>query len=131
MRNISENVVDKIKTHMLRSVTFSRKFVICEKLSKNMVVPDWPQASKWRMRDACWMPNATHRLSDYVILVLFNWNNVFPNEFHCCFVPTLPVLLIVQYCSSLYIPFSTLLMLLLESLIIKQIGVYNNKHSTS
>jgi hypothetical protein len=64
---------------------------------KNIVQPDRPQMTIWRMRIACWMPEATNTLSEYVnptafsmqewcseralllhymyIVLLFLWNN--------------------------------------------------------
>ena len=39
---------------------------------KNIVGPDSPQITKWRMRIACWAPKATDTLSEYVILNRFS-----------------------------------------------------------
>ena len=41
---------------------------------KNMVEPDGPQMTIWRMRCACWITKAADTLSDNVIL-LFNGND--------------------------------------------------------
>jgi hypothetical protein len=51
-------VVDKIKTHILCSVTFFYNRAICEKMWKTE--PDRPQMTIWRMRIACWIPKATN-----------------------------------------------------------------------
>jgi len=32
---------------------------------KNVVEPDKPQMTKWRLRIACWLPKATDTLSEY------------------------------------------------------------------
>jgi hypothetical protein len=37
----------------------------------NIVEPDRPQMTIWRMRVACWIPKATNTHSEYVILVAF------------------------------------------------------------
>jgi hypothetical protein len=37
----------------------------------NILEPDRPRVTIWRMRTACWMPKATHAHSEYVILVPF------------------------------------------------------------
>jgi hypothetical protein len=50
-------VVEEIKTHILCSVTFSRKSC-CEIMSKNMKESERPQIAKWR-RVACWTSKAT------------------------------------------------------------------------
>ena len=46
-------VVEKIKTHILCSVTFIRKSCVCEIMWKNMVERGRPQMTIWRMRIAC------------------------------------------------------------------------------
>jgi len=33
---------------------------------KNILEPDKPQMTIWRVRIACWIPNATNILSEYV-----------------------------------------------------------------
>jgi len=39
---------------------------------KNMVQPARPQMTIWRMRIACWMPEAANIHSEYVILNCFS-----------------------------------------------------------
>jgi hypothetical protein len=36
---------------------------------ENIVEPDTPQMTVWRMRIACWIPKATNTHSEYVILI--------------------------------------------------------------
>jgi hypothetical protein len=38
---------------------------------KHIVEPDMPQMTIWRMRIACWTPNATNTNKEYVILIVF------------------------------------------------------------
>jgi hypothetical protein len=45
MRNVSDKVVEKIKTHVLGSVTFSESSAICEIMWENMVQPDRPKTT--------------------------------------------------------------------------------------
>jgi hypothetical protein len=57
-------VVEKIKTHILCSVTFSFFFcfenrAVYEIMWKNTVQPDRPQMAIWRMRIAGWIHQAT------------------------------------------------------------------------
>ena len=52
-------VVEKIKTHVLFSVTFFENRVVYEKMWKNYVEPARLQMTIRRMRIACWMPKAT------------------------------------------------------------------------
>jgi hypothetical protein len=64
-------VVQKIKTHFnveLLSVENSCRFEI---MWKSVVQPDMPQTTVWRMRIACWIPKATNKHTDYVILIVF------------------------------------------------------------
>ena len=71
MRNISDKFVEKIKTHILRSVTFFRK-------SSNL----WDKVGRYgrdgqatngnlirRMRTACWIPKVTNIYLEYVIRI--------------------------------------------------------------
>jgi hypothetical protein len=52
--------VDKTKTHILYSVTFSSKnYAVYEILSKNVVEPERLQVTIWR-RVACWIIKITY-----------------------------------------------------------------------
>jgi hypothetical protein len=55
-------VVDKIKTHILFSVTsfFFENCAVYEIMWKNTAEPDRPQITIWRMRIACRITKATH-----------------------------------------------------------------------
>jgi len=58
MRNVSDKVVDKIKTHTLRSMTFFFFFenrAFYEKMWKNILERGMPQLTKWRVRIAFWI----------------------------------------------------------------------------
>jgi len=68
-------IVEEIKTHILRSVTFffSENRFVYEIMWKNIVDPDRPQITICRMRIACWIPKATNTHSAYVILIAFLW----------------------------------------------------------
>jgi hypothetical protein len=69
---LQTKVVEKIKTHILCSVTFFfENHAVYEKMWKNIVERDRPQMTIWRMRIACWMPNATNTLSEYVTIIAF------------------------------------------------------------
>jgi len=72
MRNVSEQFVDKIKTHILCSVTFffPKSFRLCDNVD-NAVERDRPQMTTWRMLITCWITMATNTLSEYVILNAF------------------------------------------------------------
>jgi hypothetical protein len=63
-------VVEKIKTHILWSVTFfSENSAVYEIIRKNMVEPDRPQMTKRCMRFAWWMTKAANTHSEYVIFI--------------------------------------------------------------
>ena len=65
------HIVEKIKTQILYSVTFPRKSChLCDN-AKNLVEPDWPQMTIWRMRITCWITKATDTDSEYVTLIAF------------------------------------------------------------
>jgi hypothetical protein len=58
------NVVDKIKTHILYSVTFFENHAVYEKIWKNPVEWGKPQMTIWRI--ACWITKATKRHTQVV-----------------------------------------------------------------
>jgi hypothetical protein len=66
-------VVQKIKTHILYSITFFslKNCALYEIMRKNIAQPDWSQLTTWRMRIACWIPKSANRHSEYVILMAF------------------------------------------------------------
>jgi len=69
MRNVSDKRWrENQKTHFMFNTFFYRALY---RMLKNTVEPDRPQMT-WRMRLACWIPEATNTHSDYVII------NVFP-----------------------------------------------------
>ena len=63
-------VVEKIKTHILCSIFYftHKNRTVYEIICKNIVEPDRPQMTIWRMRFACWITKATDTHSEYVIL---------------------------------------------------------------
>jgi hypothetical protein len=61
MRNVSDKIVEKIKTHLLCSVTFfSEILAIYGIKGKNIVERGRPQMAIWDMHIACWIPKATN-----------------------------------------------------------------------
>ena len=64
-------VVEKIKTHILCSVTFflENRAVYYEIMWKNTVQPDRPQMAIWRICIAFQIPKAKNKLSEYVIRI--------------------------------------------------------------
>jgi len=56
-----ENIVKKIKTHLLFAVTilFLRNYAIAEIMWKNIVEPDRSQMTRWSMCIACWGTEAS------------------------------------------------------------------------
>jgi len=65
-------VVEKIKTHILCSVTFSsRNSAVYEIMWKKIVEQGRPQMKRWRMRISYWVSKATNTHSGYVLLIEF------------------------------------------------------------
>jgi hypothetical protein len=67
-------VVEKIKTHILWSVTFFplENRALCMIMCKNIVEPDRPQMTIWRIRVAGCIRKATNTNSEYVIIIGFS-----------------------------------------------------------
>ena len=63
------NDVEKIKLHTLFSNLFSKNHAVCEIIRKNIVEPDRPQMTIWRIQIVCCIPKATSTHSEYVIFV--------------------------------------------------------------
>jgi len=70
MRNFSDRVMEKIKTHFIFNNFVFVNHAIYEIKSKNAVDPDRPQTIIC-MRIECWIPKAINTYSNYVILITF------------------------------------------------------------
>jgi len=82
------NTLEKIKTHILYTVTFLKKKNrnVYDVMKKNTVQPDRPQMTIWPMRIACSIPKATYAHSEYVILIallLQQWLQERASILHC------------------------------------------------
>ena len=64
-------VVQKIKTHILCSLTFYENRTVHEIMWKYIAEPGRPQVTIWRMRFECRIPKATNTYSGCVILIAF------------------------------------------------------------
>jgi hypothetical protein len=73
-------VVEKIKAHILCSVSFCKNRAVYEIMWKNMVQPGRPQITIWRMRTACWINKATNTHSQYVVLIAFPFQQWLPEN---------------------------------------------------
>ena len=56
-------VAEKIKTHILCSIFFFENCAFYKVMWKNIVKPDTPQITIWRMQIACWVTKTTE--TDY------------------------------------------------------------------
>ena len=56
MKNVSDKVVEKLKTHFLYSVTFFENLAVYEITWKRFVDRGKSHKAIWRMRIACWIP---------------------------------------------------------------------------
>jgi hypothetical protein len=65
-------VVEKNQnTHFVFSNVLPKFVPFFKIMWKNIVDPDRPQMTMWRVRISCWMPKATDRHSEYVIVIAF------------------------------------------------------------
>ena len=94
MRNVSDKIVEKIKTHFMFSNIFSYENCAIHKIKwKNIVKPERPLMTVWHMCIAFWIPKATNTHSEYLIFIAFPCNNGCTNMPHYYIIHTLPVLL--------------------------------------
>jgi len=64
--------VEKIKTHISCSITFFfLNHAVYETMWKNTVEPGKLQKTLWVMHIVCWILEATNKLSEYVMLIVF------------------------------------------------------------
>ena len=97
MRNVSDKIIEKIKTHILCLVTvlfFFENLTIYEIMWENILQGGGgrPQMSVWRMRVACWITKGTQNMYYFV---LFHCNRRCKNAPQCYFTRTLLLLLII------------------------------------
>jgi hypothetical protein len=55
---------------------------LLDNVEKNIVDPDRPEVTIWRVRIACCIPKATATLYEYVTLTAFHGNDGYANA-HC------------------------------------------------
>jgi hypothetical protein len=95
MRHVSDKVVEKIKTHILCSITFSRKS--CRFLDNVAKYGRRKQATDDNitrlMRFLSWITNMKY-------LLLFHGNNCYANASHCYVIRTLPVFCMLKYTTN-------------------------------
>jgi hypothetical protein len=78
MRNVSEKVIEEIKTHIFAQRPFFFFFfsfenrAACEIMWENIVAQGRPRMKIWRMRIVCWIPKATNTQLVYVIHIAFS-----------------------------------------------------------
>jgi hypothetical protein len=72
MRNVSDKICrENQNTHFTFNNFFFENRIIYKIMLKNIVKPDRPQMTMWRMRVACWVPKTTNSHSEQVILTAF------------------------------------------------------------
>jgi hypothetical protein len=78
---------------------FFENVAVYEILWKNIVEPDRPQMTIWRMCIACWIPKATNTNSEYVIFIAFPLQQCLHERASILpYVRTLPVLVCCVLC---------------------------------
>ena len=80
--------VENIKTHFLCPVTFSENRAVYEIMWKNIVEPNRPQMTIWRMRIACWILKATDATQNMYYLLFFllqQWLHERVSMVHCTY----------------------------------------------
>jgi hypothetical protein len=94
MRDFSDKLCRGNQTKHFMFIKFIAKTrAVCEIIWKNIVEPDRPRTTIWRMRTAYWIPKATNIHSEYVIRIAFPLQQ-WLRERASMFSYTLPILLI-------------------------------------
>ena len=72
MRNVSFKICREIQnTFFIQYIFFFENHAVYEVKWKNIVEPDRPHMTIWRIHIASWMTKATNTLSEYVICIAF------------------------------------------------------------
>jgi len=71
MTDVSDQVSRQNKTHIFCLINVYRKSCRLWDNVKNMVQPDRPRKTIWRVRIACWITKATKTHPQYIILTAF------------------------------------------------------------
>jgi len=72
MRNVSdESCRENQNTYFVLIFFFFENRAVYEIMWKNVVVPDEPQMTIWRMRIACWIPKTINIYSEYITLTAY------------------------------------------------------------
>ena len=93
-------VVEKIKTHIICSITFFNCAVYTI-MCKNIVGPGRPQMKIMRMCIACWIIKATDTHSEYMIIIA-SCNNDCTNAPQYNVIRTMPVFAVSQLLHDIY-----------------------------
>jgi hypothetical protein len=96
MRNVSDKIVEKIKTHFVFNNFFFENVAIYEVMWTNFVERGRPQMTVWLTRIAYWILKATNTHSQYVMLIAFYYNNGCTNAPQCYFMRTVHCLIVVS-----------------------------------
>ena len=93
MGNISDKIVEKIKTHIKYNFFSPENHAFNKIIWQNMVQPDRPEVTNdniiQRMRFTCWLTTAISSHAQYVIL--FHCKNGFANALQCRIILPFPV----------------------------------------
>jgi hypothetical protein len=88
---LAKSCTENQNTHFIfNNIFFLENRAVYEKTWKNMVEPDRPQTTLWRMRIACWIPKAINTHSEYVIRIAFHRNHSYTKAPHRYDIHTLP-----------------------------------------
>jgi hypothetical protein len=91
MRNVSHKSCRK---NLLCSIFFFENRAVYEIMWKNIVDPDRPQMTKWRMLIGCLIPKAKNLNSEYVILFALPLQEGLLKAHQCYVIRIFPLLLI-------------------------------------
>ena len=96
MRNISEKILETIKTNILSSIFFSDNSTVYGILWKNVLQPDIPQKTLQLRRNpfACWIHKGTDTHAEYVMLFAFPRQHGYASAPQFCVARKLPILLV-------------------------------------
>jgi len=103
MRNVSgKSCRENQNTHFMFNNVFFENRTVYEIKWKNIIEPNRPQMTVWRMRITRWIPKATNTHPGYVIFITFHCANGYTNPPQCYVIRYVALSYMYVHCLSCF-----------------------------
>jgi hypothetical protein len=125
------NILEKIKIHILFSITIFENFANYDIMWKNIVEQERTQMTIWPLRVACWITKSTNTHSLNVVLIDFllqQWLHYVPQ---CYVIHMLPVLTFLEWMIYTDIIVKCICLLRTENIVLCTMGNVERKQNAT